>query len=323
MANPKKIQPGTRVKRFPAGTFNALVEGELRDRQAAHKGNPTPSGGASKSSIIVKLWWQGETPIGPGSVVKLGEPINSPTGKPWVPLQDLQFRCTTPTSADADEPFAIALEPIRAGELGYAHIPQACWALVNVTDEAHTFAKIGASTEFQSNAATGHRILWKETGPGAGKWAVVNLSAPGGSRLIAGVVIATIPAASSLVTGSLPSYVLTHTHGYAANAVILMRRKSDGSGWEADLDEDDNPLVVGGVNHAMSRLRGSPASPVALLGYVETLTVSEEDVQAFVPANWDNRSLFGLDKANHQGPYHADASDEFVLGAEDCTPVAP
>jgi hypothetical protein len=142
-------------------------------------------------------------------------------------------------------------------------------------------------------------------------------------RLIVGVFIETIPAATLSVTGSLPSLTITHVHGYAANAVILLRRKSDGSGWEADLDANDNPKVVGGVNHALSRLRASQSNPVALLGYVESLTVSSEDVQAFVPANWDNRSLFGFDKATHQSPYHADDSDEFILGAEDCTPVEP
>jgi hypothetical protein len=183
MANPKKIQPGMRVKRFPAGTFNALVEGELRDRQANAQ-RPRENGGFSKSSIVVRLWWQGEAPLPPGSVVKLGEVIKDKIStQPGIPLEGLQFKCEEPTSDDSEEPCAITIEPIPANGLGYAHIPQATWALVTVTDDAHEFAKIVDGTELESNASTGFPIIWKEPGTGSGKWAVVSLSRPGGGLI--------------------------------------------------------------------------------------------------------------------------------------------
>lgn len=196
MANPKKISPGSRLKRFPAGTFNALVEGEIRDRQAAHRNNPPPPSGFAKSSIIVRLWWQGESPLPPGSVVKLGEVIKEPTDKPWVVSEGLQFTCEEPTSADSEEPCAITLEPIPAGGLGCGHIPQATWALVNVSDAGHEFAKVDDGTELISDASAGFPIIWKESGTGAGKWAVVSLSRPGGTGVVKVVITGNVSAAS-------------------------------------------------------------------------------------------------------------------------------
>jgi hypothetical protein len=177
MANPKKIPIGSRVSRFPAGTFNALVEGELRNRQPGHGGNPPIANGFAKSTVIVRLVWDGEGTLPPGSVVKLGEVIKNPTSRPEVVREGLQFRCGEPTPTD--EHVAITMEPMRAGQVGYGHIPQASWALVNVTNAGHDFAKVDSGTELESDAATGFPIIWKESGTGSGKWAVIKLSAPG------------------------------------------------------------------------------------------------------------------------------------------------
>jgi len=200
MANPRKIQPGARIKRFPAGTFNALVDGELRDRQSGHKGNPAPFNGFANSSVIVRLVWDGDTPIPPGSAVKLDEVIKDPTDKAWVVREGLQFRCSEPTSSS--DKFAITMEPMVPGGLGYGHIPQAAWALINIGNAGDDYAKLTTSTEMVSDSADGQRIIWKQSGTGSGKWAVVSLGGGGsaGSTLQYAEVTTTVTPGTSWAT---------------------------------------------------------------------------------------------------------------------------
>ncbi|MBN2584881.1 MAG: hypothetical protein JXL80_17585 [Planctomycetes bacterium] len=86
--------------------------------------------------------------------------------------------------------FVILLEPLAAGQeggegdVGLACASGVCPAKLNVTNENHRFADIdheegvGFLTTRPSGAAT---ILWKESGTGAGKWALVRLGSSGGT----------------------------------------------------------------------------------------------------------------------------------------------
>lgn len=44
MANPKPLRIGAAIEQFPAGTFNALVAGEVRDRARLREPAPSRSG---------------------------------------------------------------------------------------------------------------------------------------------------------------------------------------------------------------------------------------------------------------------------------------
>lgn len=158
--------------------------------------------------------------------------------------------------------------------------------------------------------------------PGSFQNSVMTLQAignqvPGGTKLLLGLFVDTIPAAAYTVSGTTPSFSVTATHGYTADAVIVMRRKDDLTGWEAE-PSDTDVLIVGGVNLSQSRLRASVARPVPMLGYLDTLVITDEAFDVFVPVNWDQSSLYGFDFALPQVPYHTEDSAEFILDAEDC-----
>jgi hypothetical protein len=91
-----------------------------------------------------------------------------------------------PTGGSA---FVVAVEPIAAGKIGRVAVAGVVQAKINITDASHTFAaaKDGDLTQLASATSGEAQILWKESGTGTGKWAIVRFGgsggAAGGSRL--------------------------------------------------------------------------------------------------------------------------------------------
>ena len=85
--------------------------------------------------------------------------------------------------------FVVAVEPIAAGKIGRVAVAGVVQAKINVVAESDTFAtaKDGDLTQLTSAASGEAQILWKESGTGSGKWAIVRFGgsggAAGGSRL--------------------------------------------------------------------------------------------------------------------------------------------
>ncbi len=84
--------------------------------------------------------------------------------------------------------FVVAVEPIAAGKIGRVAVAGVVQAKIDITDASHTFAaaKDGDLTQLASATSGEAQILWKESGTGTGKWAIVRFGgagAAGGSRL--------------------------------------------------------------------------------------------------------------------------------------------
>jgi predicted RecA/RadA family phage recombinase len=79
--------------------------------------------------------------------------------------------------------FVVAVEPIAAGSIGRVAVAGVVQAKINVTDAGHGFAtaKDGDLTQLTSAASGDAQILWKESGTGAGKWAIVRFGGAGAS----------------------------------------------------------------------------------------------------------------------------------------------
>jgi len=79
--------------------------------------------------------------------------------------------------------FVVAVEPITAGSIGRVAVAGVVQAKINVVTESDTFAtaKDGDLTQLTSAASGDAQILWKESGTGAGKWAIVRFGAAGAS----------------------------------------------------------------------------------------------------------------------------------------------
>lgn len=166
---------GERRRSLPSETLNALVEGEQKRRMELATIDDVRKPTA-KSPVLVQLVWSGGSQLAPGSVVKLGAAVLDPTTVAHAPFSGLKFHCSAYTGGDSSAPGAITIGPIAGGGtgVGYGYLSEATWALVNVTNAAHTHAAAAASTVLQSGTA-GARIVWKPSGTGE-KWCVIELS---------------------------------------------------------------------------------------------------------------------------------------------------
>lgn len=187
MPEPKKIT-ASRKKTFPRTTFNALVEGELRDRAArARSDNESPPPPViPNSSTFCQLAWDSDDPLDPGSVVVLTEPMVAFEDKPSAPFSGLKFQCAAPTTESLGSPIAITCVQIAElpGDkmaMGVGYVAGACWAQVTINSEDDETAELVDGETFLSSTAAGRvPITWKPPGTGL-KWCVVQLSSPGGS----------------------------------------------------------------------------------------------------------------------------------------------
>lgn len=84
--------------------------------------------------------------------------------------------------------FVVAVEPIKAGGIGRCAVAGVVQARINIVSASDTFAtaKDGDLTQLTSSSSGEASILWKESGTGANKWALVRFGAAGatfGNRL--------------------------------------------------------------------------------------------------------------------------------------------
>lgn len=78
--------------------------------------------------------------------------------------------------------FLVLAESLKNGETGLAVIGGTFWAKVNITSSGDTFADVQASTlELKTGTSGAAQILWKESGTGTGKYAIVRIGGGGGS----------------------------------------------------------------------------------------------------------------------------------------------
>jgi hypothetical protein len=88
----------------------------------------------------------------------------------------------TPT-ANAPE-WCVAVEPIAAGRIGRVAVGGVVQAKVNITSSGDQFVAAGTSVSALVSGGSGEgAILWKETGTGNGKWALVRFGAGAGGGL--------------------------------------------------------------------------------------------------------------------------------------------
>jgi hypothetical protein len=109
--------------------------------------------------------------------------------------------------------FVVAVEPIAAGKIGRVAVAGVVQAKINVVSESDTFAtaKDGDLTQLTSASSGEATILWKESGTGAGKWALVRFGAAGAAGIRLGKVTGTWSKGSTVT--------VTHWKGDGSQAV--------------------------------------------------------------------------------------------------------
>ena len=85
-----------------------------------------------------------------------------------------------PTGGSA---FVVAVEPIAAGKIGRVAVAGVVQAKVDIVSHSHTHvkAKDGDLTQLITAGNGDAEILWKESGTGTGKWAIIRFAGGGGN----------------------------------------------------------------------------------------------------------------------------------------------
>jgi hypothetical protein len=81
----------------------------------------------------------------------------------------------------------IAIQPIPAGSVGMVAVSGVVQAKIDIKSASHTLAttKYNEVDEMKTSGSVGYPIIWKQSGTGTGKWALIMLSShvPQGIRL--------------------------------------------------------------------------------------------------------------------------------------------
>ena len=181
MSDPlQKVSPGDPLK-IPATAYNAFVDAARAVRQANRGGAGVPTMWSDRDVVLVKNGSGGD--LDRFAILAISAPLFTPTDNLAEFKNRFPLTGATPTTADAGK-FVILLAPCKSGSLAQALVAGVTPVLLEVVSSDHAFADVKASsTELKSGPTGSCQILWKESGTGTGKWAIVrveNASLTGG-----------------------------------------------------------------------------------------------------------------------------------------------
>lgn len=316
---PRKFIVGQRLQQFPGRTINSLIEAQRRAKSPNARPDPRTLS-QHTSCNVVQLYWDGEDPLEPGSVVKLGEPMFLPADDESAPYEGLRFKAVEPTADDETGVLAITADGIETGDVGTGWMPNACWAQIDVQDDAHEFAVTQAGPTLKSSTTGRIPILWKPSGLTTPEkaWCIVTLqtSGSGGTTLISGDLIATIPPYSWV-----PDCVRLVAFGGTPTTNYF--------GWITSETHESGYETIGAVNRGPQTIRGSVALPTPVCGPPQTATVYTDETEtetaqvALVEIIWSpfagtsghvTTPLSGL----RQAPYHLPGTNDYTMDGGPC-----
>lgn len=174
----KHVSPGEPL-RIPAATWNALLTmlGKFQAGQLG-AGRPVPSSGPP--ALDVRVLNDSGADVARGGVLGIsGVQVDRATNADEFETRPTLTGVQPATGHEAK--FVIALEPIPDGAVGRCVLTGLAAVKLYVNVEGHGFAaaKAGESAELETVAAGPARIVWKESGTGTGKWALMLLGGGG------------------------------------------------------------------------------------------------------------------------------------------------
>ena len=181
---PGRIEPGPLRGQISARAWNRAQDAaDIVLGQSANGAADGPSAGPpaytgilaqNSTTGVVNRW----------GVLSVAGVVFTPSGATGNATQQFQDQPVLsgglPTGGSA---FVVAVEPIAAGKIGRVAVAGVVQAKVNITDAGHGFAtaKDGDLSQLSSAASGEVQILWKESGTGASKWAIVRFGGAAGS----------------------------------------------------------------------------------------------------------------------------------------------
>ncbi len=191
---PNRIKPGPLRGQISARAWNRAQDAAdivLGDRYSQAGGGPSV-GPVPYTPILAKNNTTGT--VNRWGVLSVAGVVFAPSGATGNATQQFQDQPVLsgglPTGGSA---FVVAVEPIAAGKIGRVAVAGVVQAKINVVSAGDTFAtaKDGDLTQLTSSSSGEATILWKESGTGTGKWALVRFGAAGAAGIRLGKVSGT------------------------------------------------------------------------------------------------------------------------------------
>jgi hypothetical protein len=191
---PNRIKPGPLRGQISARAWNRAQDAAdivLGDRYG-QAGEPQADGPKPYTPILARNSTTGT--VNRWGVLSVAGVVFTPSGATGNATQQFQDQPVLsgglPTGGSS---FVVAVEPIAAGKIGRVAVAGVVQAKINVVSESDTFAtaKDGDLTQLTSSSSGEATILWKESGTGAGKWALVRFGAAGAAGIRLGKVTGT------------------------------------------------------------------------------------------------------------------------------------
>jgi len=191
---PNRIKPGPLRGQISARAWNRAQDAAdivLGDRYG-QAGEPQTDGPKPYTPILARNSTTGT--VNRWGVLSVAGVVFTPSGATGNATQQFQDQPVLsgglPTGGSS---FVVAVEPIAAGKIGRVAVAGVVQAKINVVSESDTFAtaKDGDLTQLTSASSGEATILWKESGTGASKWAIVRFGGAGGASIRLGKVTGT------------------------------------------------------------------------------------------------------------------------------------
>lgn len=186
MADPyRKAQPGEKL-RIPAVAWNRVLD------MVAPPSGTAAGEEFSYRQANLRLYCQNNTGTGVNRWDVLAITGVTPTPSGVTGAASLQFQHSpavigVATTADTGGAFAVAVEPILAGNLGLAAVDGVVQVKLNVMNATDKFASPAAGSRELTTSSSGQAsILWKEAGTGPNKWGLVRIGSGAGGSVKAG-----------------------------------------------------------------------------------------------------------------------------------------
>jgi hypothetical protein len=189
----RQATPGSRLD-IPAQTWNALLGMARAQQRPGHASSAAVGRGDTNSiEILVRNDSGGNIPI--FGVVQIGEPLVVPVGSMDIFQTRRIYGGDLPSGTDVI--YGVTQEPIAEDGIGRVVVAGITPVTLTITDADDTHADAtAASAELTTGTSGTARILWKESGTGAGKRGVIQLLGVGYASYNGG----------GLLVGSGPQY---------------------------------------------------------------------------------------------------------------------
>lgn len=178
----KRVRPGDPL-RITARVWNKVVGGVAT--RPGFEFEPVPQ---ARTNFVIRCKNQSGAPVPRWGVLAITgvavEPTVDPTGAATQSFESQPAVIGVAAATGTQGQYVVAVQPIAAGEFGFAAVDGVVQVKLDIVSATHRFATPKAgSTEMQTAASGEATILWKQAGTGTGKWGLVRIGTGAGATI--------------------------------------------------------------------------------------------------------------------------------------------